>query len=55
MGKSIKVSALETDIIVLTPGAIPIARVIVPRAMRSAATKAADGEEAEEGAEEATE
>lgn len=55
LGKAIKVSALKTDLIVLTPGSNPIARVIVPRAMRSAATKAAgiedEATEDEEGAE----
>lgn len=56
LGKAIKVSKLETDLIVLTPGGIPIARVIVPRAMRSAATKAAaDGGEDEEATEEGAE
>lgn len=41
LGKAIKVSALKTDLTILTPGSIPIARVIIPRAMRSAKTKEA--------------
>lgn len=45
MGKSIKVKDLETDLKVMTPGGNPIARVIVPRAMRSAASKAEATEE----------
>ncbi|MGB1315806.1 MAG: 50S ribosomal protein L25 [Chitinophagales bacterium] len=53
LGKSIKVKDLKTELTVLTPGGNPIARVIVPRAMRSAATKAAGEEEGE--AEEAAE
>jgi len=47
MGKSVKVQDLKTDLKVLTPGGIPIARVIVPRAMRSEAAKV--GEEGSEG------
>lgn len=50
LGKSIKVSDLETELNVLTPGGNPIARVIVPRAARSAAA-AEDGAEGEEAAE----
>ena len=50
LGKSIKVSELETDLNVLTPGGNPIARVIVPRAARSAAVEeAVEGEEGAEG------
>lgn len=45
LGKSIKVKDLETDLKVMTPGGNPIARVIVPRAMRSAASKAEATEE----------
>lgn len=41
LGKAIKVSALKTDLQILTPGSIPIARIIIPRAMRSAKTKEA--------------
>lgn len=51
MGKSVKVQDLKTDLKVLTPAGIPIARVIVPRAMRSDETK----EEGEGEGEEATE
>jgi len=47
LGKSIKVRDVKTDLKILTPGGNPIARVIVPRAMRSAG---AEGEEGEEGA-----
>lgn len=53
LGKSIKVKDLETDLKVMTPGGNPIARVIVPRAMRSAASKAEATEE--EATEEAAE
>jgi large subunit ribosomal protein L25 len=41
LGKSLKVRDLKTDLEVLNPGGIPIAKVIIPRSMRSAATKAA--------------
>lgn len=54
MGKSIKVKDLETELKVMTPGGNPIARVVVPRAMRSAASKE-EGEEGEEGEETAEE
>lgn len=54
MGKSIKVKDLETELKVMTPGGNPIARVVVPRAMRSAASKE-EGEEGEAGEETAEE
>jgi large subunit ribosomal protein L25 len=41
LGKSLKVRDLKTDLEILNPGGIPIAKVIIPRSMRSAATKAA--------------
>lgn len=41
LGKSFKVRDLKTNLEVLNPGGIPIAKVIIPRSMRSAATKAA--------------
>jgi large subunit ribosomal protein L25 len=57
LGKSLKVRDLKTDLEVMNPGGIPIAKVIIPRAMRSAASKAEGGviseddEETEETAE----
>ncbi len=53
LGKSIKVRDVKTDLQILTPGGNPIARVIVPRAMRSGAEDAEgeEGAEAAEGAE----
>ena len=41
LGKAIKVQKLETPFHVLTPGSIPLARIIIPRAMRSAKAKEA--------------
>lgn len=56
LGKSIKVKDVVTDLNILTPGGNPIARVIVPRAMRSGGGAGEEGEEgAEEGAEAAAE
>lgn len=49
LGKSIKVKDVVTDLNILTPGGNPIARVIVPRAMRSAGTEE-EGAEGTEGA-----
>lgn len=40
LGKSFKVRDLKTDMEILNPGGIPIAKVIIPRSMRSAASKA---------------
>ena len=57
LGKSVKVRDLKTDLEILNPLGIPIAQVIIPRAMRSAASKGADEStpaedgEGEEGAE----
>lgn len=45
LGKSLKVRDLETNLEIMNPAGIPIARIIVPRAMRSAASKA-DGDDA---------
>lgn len=50
LGKSIKVQDVKTDLNILTPGGNPIARVVVPRAMRSG-SDAEEGEEVAEGAE----
>jgi len=50
LGKSIKVRDVETDLNILTPSGNPIARVIVPRAMRSG-TDEEEGEATTEGAE----
>ena len=55
LGKSVKVRDVKTDLEIMNPAGIPIAQVVVPRAMRSAATKAEDGTEGaseEEGSEE---
>lgn len=43
LGKSLKVRDLKTDLEVMNPSGIPIAKVIIPRAMRSAASKAEGG------------
>lgn len=43
LGKSLKVRDLKTDLEVMNPGGIPIAKVIIPRAMRSAASKGEGG------------
>jgi large subunit ribosomal protein L25 len=43
LGKSLKVRDLKTDLEILNPPGIPIAKVIIPRSMRSAASKADDG------------
>lgn len=55
LGKSVKVRDLKSDLDIQNPGGIPIAQVIIPRAMRSAASKGVDAstplEEGEEGAE----
>jgi large subunit ribosomal protein L25 len=53
MGKSVKVRDLKTDLEIMNPLGNPIAQVVIPRAMRSAASKGEEG--AEEGAEEVTE
>tara|TARA_B110000908_G_C10083541_1_gene370709 strand:- start:45 stop:674 length:630 start_codon:yes stop_codon:yes gene_type:complete len=50
LGKSIKVQDVKTDLNILTPGGNPIARVVVPRAMRSESAEE-EGEEVAEGAE----
>lgn len=56
LGKSLKVRDLKTDLEVMNPGGIPIAKVIIPRAMRSAASKAEGGiPEDEDETEETTE
>ena len=55
LGKSIKVRDVETDLNILTPSGNPIARVIVPRAMRSGGKEETEGAETEEGAEKAAE
>ncbi len=54
LGKSIKVQDVKTDLNILTPGGNPIARVVVPRAMRSESAEE-EGEEVAEGAETTTE
>ena len=59
LGKSVKVRDLKTDLEIMNPLGNPIAQVIIPRAMRSAASKTAsvslvdDEETSEEGGEEA--
>lgn len=62
LGKSIKVRDVQTDLEIINPSGIPIAQVVVPRAMKSAASKAApvamldaEEEETEEATEEASE
>lgn len=56
LGKSIKVRDVQTDLEIMNPSGIPIAQVVVPRAMRSAASKDEGGDEGtEEGAEGAEE
>ena len=53
LGKSVKVRDLNSDLDIVNPAGIPIAQVIIPRAMRSAASKGEDEStpEGEEGAE----
>ncbi|MCB0509979.1 MAG: 50S ribosomal protein L25 [Chitinophagales bacterium] len=56
LGKSVKVRDLKTDLEIMNSLGNPIAQVIIPRAMRSAASKGADTstpmeEEEEEGSE----
>lgn len=60
LGKSVKVKDVTTDLEIMNPGSIPIAQVVVPRAMRSAASQAGavgaeETAEEEEAAEEAAE
>lgn len=62
LGKSVKVRDLKTDLEIMNPKGNPIAQVIIPRAMRSAASKAgavaedvAEDGEGEEGEGEAAE
>lgn len=60
LGKSLKVRDLKTDLEIMNPGGIPIAKVIIPRAMRSAASKGegagiADDDDDEETTEESAE
>ena len=60
LGKSLKVRDLKTDLEVMNPGGIPIAKVIIPRAMRSAASRgegsiSEDDDEDEESSEESAE
>lgn len=56
LGKSVKVRDLNTDLEIMNPLGNPIAQVIIPRAMRSAASKSADaGAAAEDESEESEE
>ena len=55
IGKSVKVRDLKTDLEIMNPLGNPIAQVVIPRAMRSAAAGAAEGAEGEEGAAEGAE
>lgn len=48
LGKSVKVRDLKTDLEIMNPLGNPIAQVIIPRAMRSAASKGESDEDSEE-------
>lgn len=51
LGKSVKVRDLKTDLEIMNPLGNPIAQVVIPRAMRSAASKGPDGLDMEDDAE----